>query len=292
MAMNDPVKESLKRLTRLGVFFPLVLGSILLSGCSQLAQISHYYYLAGRDRDIRNATQDIDAAHDGTERAKAYSRRATAYSDKARYSRAFKLVSTEEYERLFDLAVKDHDQAIALNPNSAEVYFKRGQAYYERASLDLTAKQNSKPWFDHAALDFETATEKDPRNSMAFDMLGLTHEENGEWDKATDDYTRELALNPKLGKMRLADAYCGRGQHDQTQMKLDAAAADYEKSIELGATADDGCSCEPYNSLLVIYITTRQYDKAWEFVHRAQKAKYQISDELVDLLKKESGRTN
>ena len=265
---------------------------LLFGGCSWMSQWSQHQHISGYDRDIRNATQAIQIARDTGGRASAYSKRGSSYSEKARYSRAFKLIPSDEYERLFNLALKDHDQAITLNPNSAEVYFNRGQAYYDRATLELTSHQDPRPWFDRAAGDFEIATVKDPRNFMAYDLLGLSHEQNGEWDKAIHDYTRESAVNP-LGRVRLADAYCGHGQQDQTDNRFEAAAADYEKSIEIGARPEDGCSCEPYNSLLSIYTSeTHQYDKAWDLVHQAQRSNHQIASELVDQLKKSSGRTN
>lgn len=273
-------------------YCPLLLGLLLIDGCGWMVQASQSLRLRGYENDIQSATHTIETARDGAERAKGYGERASAYAEKARYSRAFKLVAADEYERLFDLAMKDHDQAIALNPSSPDVYFSRGKAYYDRALLDLTAHQNSKPWFDRAAADFERATQKDPRNLMAFDLLGLTHEDNGEWDLAIGDYTRELALNPNLGNSRLADAYCGRGQQDQVQMNLDAAAEDYEKSVELGASVDDGCSCEPYNALLMIDTGTRHYDKAWDLVHRLQQSKHRLAPELMEQLKKASGRTS
>ena len=271
----------------------LPFGFLLLSGCNWIVQTAQEMHLRGYDSDIKSATQAIGSAHSDGERAQAYSKRGSAYSEKARYSRAFKLIKEDEYERLFDLAVKDHDEAIALDPVSAEVYFNRGQAYYDRGSLDLTEHKMPSEWLDHAAADFETATEKNPHNFMAFDMLGLTHESNDEWDMAIHDYTREMAINP-LGKVRLAGAYCGRGQENQRKMKLDAAAADYERSIDVDPTPDsDGCSCESYNSALGIYtFDTKEYDKAWEIVHKAEKSKQQISGELVDALKKASGRSS
>jgi tetratricopeptide (TPR) repeat protein len=292
MAMNGPGKESLRTTKLSCVYVPLLLGCLLLlGGCSWMVRISQNMHLQGYDADINNWTRAIETAHNDAERAKGYSKRGSAYSEKARYSRAFKLIPPDDYERMFALAMKDHNQATALNPGSAEAYFSRGRAYYDHASSDLTEHKDFKPWFDHAAADFETASAKDPKNFMAFDMLGLTYEQNDEWDKALDAYTRELALNPKLGTDRLAEAYCGRGQQDQTRMNMSAAAADYEKSIELGARSDDGCSCEPYNSLLVIYTDAKQYDKAWNLVHQEQKSN-RLAPELVDQLKKASGRSN
>jgi hypothetical protein len=40
-----------------------------------------------------------------------------------------------------------------------------------------------------------------------------------------------MALNP-LGRRRLADAYCERGEYHQKDKQFDAAIADYEKSID------------------------------------------------------------
>jgi hypothetical protein len=87
-----------------------------LAGCNRIAR---YWYLSSYDRDISRATKAIETAGDNAHRAAAYAERGSAYSEKARYSRAFKLISADEYGRLFGLAVKDQDQAIALDPASA-----------------------------------------------------------------------------------------------------------------------------------------------------------------------------
>ena len=120
-------------------------------------------------------------------------------------------------------------------------------------------------------------------------MLGLIHETTGEFDRAISEYSQEMALNP-LGRTRLADAYCLRAGSHQKE-KYDAAITDYEKSIDIGASAD-GCSCDPYNSLFELYDENRRYDQAWEVVHKAQGSRKYISPELLDKLKKDSGRSN
>ncbi len=91
--------------------------ALLIGGCGQMAQS---LYLASYNRDIRNAAHEIETARDDPHRAEAYAKRGSAYSEKARYSRAFKLISPDEYNRLFGLAIKDHNQAVALDPASAE----------------------------------------------------------------------------------------------------------------------------------------------------------------------------
>ncbi len=243
MMIKDSIKET-SQAVRPPAFalvrgFALVGSLILLGGCGMGPSM----FLAEGDRDISDSTQAIENAHDDVERAEAYSNRGTAYSEKARYSRISKLIATDEYERLFDLAIKDHDQAVTLNPESATAYFNRAQANYDRGSLDLLDQKDGKPWFDYAAADFTKATEKNPKDDLAFDRLGLTHESNGESDKAIVDYTQEMALNPYLGKMRLADAYCDRGSLLQ-QKDPAAAALAYQKSIEFGTASDKVCRDE------------------------------------------------
>jgi len=266
----------------------LLASFILFAGC----EFGPAMFLSGRDRDIRDSTQALATARDDGQRAKAYSSRGAAYSEKARYSRISKLIPNDEYERLFDLAIKDHNQAVALNPDDAEVYFNRAQAYYDRGALDLVESKDGKAWFDAAAPDFEKATEKDPHNSLAFDRLGLTYESNNEEEKAVRAYTQEMALDP-LGKTRLADAYCYFGFRHFQKKDYAAAAVAYQKSTEFGTADDYDCPYEPFETMVAIYTTeTHQYDKAWEAVHQAQKVNRRISPKLIERLKKDSGRTD
>src|SRR5437868_12772732 len=69
----------------------LLASLIVCAGCTD--------FLRGRDGEIQDATRAIEIARDDGQRAKAYSSRGTAYSEKARYSRISKLISNDEYER-------------------------------------------------------------------------------------------------------------------------------------------------------------------------------------------------
>jgi tetratricopeptide (TPR) repeat protein len=287
---SAPVETSMNPAKPLYVAVLFSLG-IMLGGCGR------WWYLASYERDINGATRAIETARDDVQRAAAYSKRGSAYSEKARYSRAFKLISTDEYKHLFGLAIQDHDHAIALQPTNAAAYLSRGQAYYDRAVLEtvvdgklVATAAEQKTWFEPAVADFKKATERNGRLDQAWDMLGLTHETTGELDQAISEYSQEMALN-ELGKSRLANAYCLRGGADQQEKKRDAAIADYEKAIALGATADDW-SCDPYNPLFMVYAQSARYDQSWEVVHRAQKFGKWIDPDLLNRLKKESGRSN
>jgi len=299
MTIKGPMKETLRTANPRGL--ALVRGLVLLFILSLLGgcELGPSMLLGARDREIRDSTQAVQSAANDVERAKAYSSRGTAYSEKARYSRISKLIPSEEYERLFDLAMKDHNQAVALNPGSAEVYFNRAQTYYDRGTLDLVYNNEpwlvdptTKSWLDAAASDFEKAIEKDPKNSLALDRLGLAYEQAGEEANAVRAYTQELALDP-FAKQRLADAYCFFGFRHQQRKEFAAAAAAYQKSTEFGIADDKSCPYNPLENGVAIYTTeTREYDKAWEMVHRAQKAGQRISPEVTERLRKDSRRTN
>ena len=289
--MDYVVRESAKVSSPLRRF-PLSSLAGLVSIASFLACIGCADFLASRENDIRESNQAIEKARDDDQRAKAYSSRGVAYSEKARYSRITKRVSNAEYEGLFAFAIKDHNQAVALNPGNAEVYFNRGQAYYDRGAGDLVENKDGKSWFDAAAANFEKVIEKDPKNSRAFDMLGLTYEQNSQPDKAIQAYTREMALDRRLGKSRLATAYCYIGFQHQQQQELGAAAAAYQKSTEFGIADDKSCPYDPFGNSIAIFTTeTHEYDKAWEMVHRGLKMGRLVAPELLVRLQKESGRT-
>jgi tetratricopeptide (TPR) repeat protein len=265
---------------------------LVLGGCRPWSQAA---FLASYDREIASATRAIETARDDAHRAEAYTKRGGAYSEKARYSRAFKLISPEEYARLFGLAIRDHDRAIVLDPASAEAYFTRGQAYYDRAILEIVVKgalvgtaADWKFWSDPAIADFKKAIEKDARHALAWERLGLIHETIGAFDEAVVDYTHETALDSSV-RNRLADAYCLRGERNENEKKYDAAIADYEQSVANGAIAD-GCSCDPYNPLLALYKKDRRYEQVWVVVHKGWAAGKWIDPDLLAIVRRESGR--
>ena len=246
---------------------------------------------------IDNGTRVIESARSDAERAAGYNERARGSGEKARYSRILKLVSPDEYRRLFDLAVKDHNEAVRLDPGNAEMYLSRGQTYHQRAAAawedKLDPKAKTRECFDLAKADFTRAIERDGHNQMAFDMRGMINEHNGDYQQAIDDYMTVMKSDPRLGKGRLAGLYCNRGGVWQGEKKFELAASDYEKSIELlesGAAADD-CDCDPYAPLAGTYCDgLKQYDKSWQIVHKAAAHRRWMPQEFVEHLKKVSGK--
>lgn len=275
--------------TAIGLFhrslIPLCASAVLLfSGCDR---ISRHLYLSQRDGEIKKATRAIESAQNDAQRASGYADRGAAWGEKARYSRAFKLIPGDEYERLFQLAIQDHDRAIALQPDNAEMYYRRGRTYYMQAAFSTFDPLNdpkSKAYFETAKGNFAKAIELDPRHALAYEFRGMANEGTGDMDQAIADYTQLAALQPK-SRFRLADAYCGRGSSYLKEKKYELAVSDFEKSIEIGSSAD-GCACEPYNPLLAIYLIEKpDYDKAREVVRRAHTSRKWIAPEYLEKLK-------
>jgi TPR repeat/Tetratricopeptide repeat len=264
--------------TALGVFVCTCM-IFSLAGCGRVWQS---FYINGCDRDIRKAAKSIETAKSDSQRAAAYADRGDAYAEKARYSRAFKLISSEEYERLFGAAITDYGQALALDPDNAVMYFRRGRTYYFRAALDLLDGTKARDFFAPAKADFSKAIERDPRYELAFDMRGLANDATGNLDESISDFAREAALNPK-SRYRLADEYCRRGSSYLRDKKYDPAVADFEKAIDIESSSDP-CECEPYNPLVAIYLEKQDYGKARTVVDRAQKAGKTIAPEYRDKL--------
>lgn len=250
-----------------------------LPGCGRLWQSA---YVKSCDGEIQKATKAIKAANDDVQRAVGHADRADAYAEKARYSRAFKLISSEEYERLFGLAARDYEQAVSLAPANADFYFRRGRAHYMRAELDLMEGRKSSDFFAPAKADFSKAIEKSPRHELAFDMRGLANDATGNLDESIADFAQEAVFNPK-SKYRLADEYCRRGSFYLSDKKYDPAVADFEKAIDI-ETSSDPCECEPYNPLVGIYLERHEYGKARTVVERAKKAGKTVVPEYRDKL--------
>jgi tetratricopeptide (TPR) repeat protein len=255
-------------------------GALLLVGCPRIVQ---YWNVSRSDAEIRRAGQAIAASSSATQRSEAYADRADAYAEKARYLRVMKLIASDEYSKLFDLAVQDYSQAIALDPENADLYFRRGNAYYFRASLDMIYAPYTSAFLGPAKADFSRFVEKNPKNATGFDMLGLTEGSMGDWTEAIADFEKETALDPRQN-FRVIDAYCNRGSHSSKD-NYDLAISDLNRAIQMRGTSDP-CECEPYNPLLAIYLNQKQdYSKAQEVVALAQRSKKWIAPEYLEQLK-------
>jgi tetratricopeptide (TPR) repeat protein len=265
-----------------------ILCASIISSSTGCTRISQYLCLRQYDSAIDEATRALESAQNDAQRAAAYADRGGALGEKARYSRAFKLIPDAEHARLIEMSMKDYGQAIALAPGNAEMYYRRGHTSYMQAAFSTFDPKNdpkSKTYFEAAKADCSKTLELDPKHATAFEYRGMASEGLGDLDAAIADYTQLAALQAK-SRYRLADAYCNRGYANlRIKNQVEAAIADYEKSVEIGSNAD-GCSCEPYNPLVGIYLNERpDVEKAREVVRRAQAARKWIAPEHLEKLK-------
>lgn len=112
----------------------------------------------------------------------------------------------------FDNALRDFDQAVRLDANSAIAFYNRGRVHFAKGDA-LQAIQ-----------DFDAAIDIGPKTPGAFEERGFAYLSQGQIDKAIADYDAALQLDAKR-----ATALYGRGlakrRKDDASGDADIAAA-------------------------------------------------------------------
>ena len=135
------------------------------------------------------------------------------------------------YQGENDLAIADYTMALELNPDDAEVYNKRGNAYGKEYEL--------------AFRDYEKALELNPHDAETYNNLGWTYGNRardyaikGEYELAFADCANALELNIddeciQFIQRKYALTYLRRGHAYGKKEEYDLAIADYIKAQEL-----------------------------------------------------------
>jgi tetratricopeptide (TPR) repeat protein len=166
-------------------------------------------------------------------------------------SRASYLIEQHEYAR----AVRTLDRAIAFNFTFEQAYLRRGWIYErinmpEKALADFAAAlalnpnnwqtYNNRAWlygasgdYDRALKDVEEALSRCHDCSYVFDTKGFIYLGRKDYAQANDQFTRAIALNPKLGA-----AYFHRAICDKQLGKPELAFYDQSMAAELGYLHD------------------------------------------------------
>ena len=168
------------------------------------------------------AAGDLSAA----DQFAARSGRGREYSAKSLIADAFD--RRDDGRRLRDNAIADFSAAISLKADDAGVFIERGQAYHLNQQFDLAIADLS------AALKL---------NSSPSTLLQRAASERakGAYDEAIADCTAALAGQARDAGLDVWDIYNERGYAEFLATRYDAAAADFDKALELGASshADD-----------------------------------------------------
>jgi tetratricopeptide (TPR) repeat protein len=122
------------------------------------------------------------------------------------------------YDHKGDLghADPDYNEAIRLDPKYGQAYFNRGNAHYQKGDDD------------RAIADYSEAIRLDPKYAYAYKNRGTAYDHKGEADRAITDYNEAIQLDPKF-----AQAYSNRGLAYYQKGDLDHAIADYGEAIRL-----------------------------------------------------------
>jgi tetratricopeptide (TPR) repeat protein len=111
-----------------------------------------------------------------------------------------------------------YDQAIQLDPDNPESYYRRGNAYHMLG--DHT----------HALEDLTTAIELDPSDPENYRERGWIRYDQGEYEESIADFDRAIELD-----LRAASGYMGRGSAYRELQDFDHAIADLSHAISLDA---------------------------------------------------------
>ncbi len=165
----------------------------------------------------------------------------------------------------FDEAIRDHSDALRLNPKLADAYAGRGLAYQrkgemEKAIADLTEAirldpnsqsayynrglvrlQRSEP--DRALADFDEAVRCNPNSAEALVMRGLCYVAKNDLDRALASFDGAVAVDPMnaMGYMERSNLYFRKGDRDkrerdyqqarQLNPNIEQASRDFAESI-------------------------------------------------------------
>lgn len=155
-----------------------------------------------------------------------------------------------------ETAIKNYNRAIELNPNNAGAYYNRGNAHRK---LNQYAK---------AIEDYNKAIEKNPKFAIAYDNRGVTYGRLNQYEKAFKDYEKAIELNPND-----AVAYNNRGLTYAKLNQSEVAIKDYNKAIELNPNYADA-----YNNRGIAYAVLNQMERAVKDYNKAIELNPNLAD--------------
>jgi tetratricopeptide (TPR) repeat protein len=159
-------------------------------------------------------------------------------------------------EREFDLAIEESNAAIASDPNNWLGYRMRGDNYGRRGGMRGVMSD-----FSLATADLNTAVKLNPKDDIAWQMLGQVHGMLREWDQAESALSTSLKLNP-----RNVESWISRAGVYQQKQNYRAAASDLNEALEWSPN-----DSRALGSLGDVYILTGDYQKAVEKYSQAIK---------------------
>ena len=148
--------------------------------------------------------------------------RGREYSGRSMIADAFD--RREDGRRLRDNAIADFSAALSLKADDASVFIERGQDYHLNEQFDL------------AIADFSAALKLNNSPSTLV-QRAASRRAKGAYDEAIADCTAALASEVRDAGLDAWDIHNERGYAEFLAARYDAAAADFDKALALGASA-------------------------------------------------------
>jgi len=148
-----------------------------------------------------------------------YDKAKNAYEDNFCWNNSlshYKEGNTKLNIKNYDAAIVEFDLAIRINPDSANIFVKRGMCYFALNKNELAME------------DFNTALKKDDKNVEAHYNLGLVFQAQDSHQKAFDEFTKAITLSPAH-----YEAFLHRAQSCESQGQFASAIYDYSVAIRI-----------------------------------------------------------
>ncbi|MCB9234523.1 MAG: tetratricopeptide repeat protein [Bacteroidia bacterium] len=143
-------------------------------------------------------------------------------------------------ESNFDLAFRDFNLSLKLNPNNSEALTNRGRLFKLRGKNELALK------------DFEKALTINPKNYVTLNNRGNLYRDLKKYDLALADFNQSIALKPTYDL-----AWNSRGALYRDMQKLEEALADFNQAVLLNPGNFAAC-----NNRGIIYEIQQNYQLA------------------------------
>ena len=116
----------------------------------------------------------------------------------------------------YEEAIADYNEAIRINPESAEAYYNRG------TTKDMLGRH------EEAIEDYKEASRVNPQFAQAYYNRGNAKDALGRHEEAIEDYDEAIRINSQY-----AQAYCNRGTVKLTLDQHNEAIEDYDEAIRI-----------------------------------------------------------
>jgi len=178
-------------------------------------------------------------------------------------------------------ALRDHDQAIALDPSNARAYYNRGVTLSDMGRLEESLDNYSRaivldPAYSQAytnrgntlhslgrlkeaLANYNQAIRLDPTDAVPYSNRGGTFYDIGRFEDALVDNNQAIRLNPTYSQ-----AYTNRGNTLYALGQLEEALADYSQAVTL-----DPNDAVAYINLGTFYARSGQLNQALPYFERA-----------------------